>query len=145
MKIEVDQSGKIEQTSWPTVVAFSNGTTGAVYIPAKEKRLILENLRTDGKQRYFPVLVFAAVVLLLIRKHSLQSTHMVIDDEYTGKQSVITDFITKHERITGTISFGRIGKKSRAHHYAITMYRLKKGSLIRAEEVVSMINKKDQI
>lgn len=35
--VEADQTGKIEQTSWDTVLAFSDGLQRAIRIPAKVK------------------------------------------------------------------------------------------------------------
>jgi hypothetical protein len=38
MKYQIDQSGRVEFTSKPTVIAFSNGKNKAIYISAVEKR-----------------------------------------------------------------------------------------------------------
>lgn len=45
MRVEVDQSGKIGDTKVPTVLAFSNGRSFAVLIPAIVKRECLKRLR----------------------------------------------------------------------------------------------------
>lgn len=39
MQIEIDQSGKIEDTRKDTVLAFSNGKNYSILIPAEVKRL----------------------------------------------------------------------------------------------------------
>lgn len=46
MKIEIDQSGKIEQTSELTVIAFSNGKSATIMISASE---IQKKFRKIGK------------------------------------------------------------------------------------------------
>ena len=49
MHVEVDQSGKIEDTATDTVLAFSNEADFAILIPAKVKRVCLRRLRNRGK------------------------------------------------------------------------------------------------
>ena len=38
MKIEIDQSGKVEETNKPTVIGFSNSLQRTILITAKEKQ-----------------------------------------------------------------------------------------------------------
>jgi hypothetical protein len=45
LDIEVDQSGKIEDTRVDTVIAFSNGLSGTILIPAVVKRVCIRALR----------------------------------------------------------------------------------------------------
>jgi len=49
MRVEVDQSGKIGDTRVPTVLAFSDGNTYAIVIPAKVKRKCVHRLRRRGE------------------------------------------------------------------------------------------------
>lgn len=49
MHIEVDQSGKVEDTATNTVIAFSNEKKRAILIPATVKRACLQELRQEGK------------------------------------------------------------------------------------------------
>lgn len=140
MKIVIDQSGKIEQTSKPTVIAFSNGLHGGVYVPAKEKRRVLQLLRKQSLQHYFPVHVFAVVVLLVIKQYQLFSQSIMIDTEYTGKDSTIRDFLVMHGMNGDRIQFGFIGKKSTAHVIALKMFRDKKGVVISAEQIISFFS-----
>lgn len=147
MKIEIDQSGKVEQTARPTVVAFSNDTSGALYIPAREKRQVLAYLRYKGKHTYFPVLVFAAMILILIEKYQLKKSHITIDIEYRGKETQISQFLIGHGLEKEYLHFGSIGKQSPAHHIALTKYREKKGDVITAEQITEILfegKKKDQ-
>jgi len=50
LHIEVDQSGKIEQTNKDTVLALSNEISYAVLIPARVKREAINLLRATGKR-----------------------------------------------------------------------------------------------
>ncbi len=40
MQIEVDQSGKIEQTSYDTVLALTNGVSYTILLKKKDKRAL---------------------------------------------------------------------------------------------------------
>ncbi|MDP2951104.1 MAG: hypothetical protein Q8N55_01840 [bacterium] len=42
MKIYIDQSGKIENTNKPTIIAFANGESGAILVGAKDKKKVQE-------------------------------------------------------------------------------------------------------
>lgn len=44
---KIDQSGRIEYTSHDTVIAFSNGIKKAILVKAKEKRILIQNIRAD--------------------------------------------------------------------------------------------------
>jgi hypothetical protein len=48
MRVEVDQSGKIEDTRVSTVPAFSNGVAFSVLIPANVKGRCVQELRRWG-------------------------------------------------------------------------------------------------
>ena len=68
MKIEIDQSVKIEETAHDTVLAFSNGARCAIVIPAAVKRQALAYLQKRGKSRKIAVImVFVAGLFLLLR------------------------------------------------------------------------------
>ena len=46
MRIEIDQSNKIEQTNKDTIIGLSNDKTFTVLIKAREKRKLQEELKT---------------------------------------------------------------------------------------------------
>ena len=89
MKVEVDQSTKLEQ-SGPTIIAFANGKSGAVVIPSKVKHAAFKILISKGKSREISKwLLFSACVFLLLRDHLNKLTQVTIDIEYTGKNNDI--------------------------------------------------------
>jgi hypothetical protein len=49
MRIEVDQSGKIENTRVDTVLTFADGESRAILVPAAVKRACLMALRKQQK------------------------------------------------------------------------------------------------
>ena len=53
MRIEIDQSGKIENTNKNTIIAFSNNKFKSIFISAKDKREIQKFFRRIGKPRIF--------------------------------------------------------------------------------------------
>ena len=69
MIIEIDQSGKIENTSKNTVIAFSNEIFGSILVKAKDKREIQKIFRKIGKPRIFVYRLFAILIFLLIKNH----------------------------------------------------------------------------
>ncbi len=124
MNFEIDQSGKIENTSKNTVIAFSNKIFGSIFISAKDKREIQKIFRNAGKPRIFVYKLFTILIFLLIKKHLKDINQIIIDDEYPGKGYLIKNFLQQEFRkknsdfSANNITIKRIGKKSRAHYLA---------------------------
>ena len=124
MKIEIDQSEKIERTNKDTVIAFSNKISGSLLIRAEDKRKIQDIFREIGKPNIFVYHLFAILIFLLIKEHLKKINQIVIDEEYPGKQRLIKSFLMKEIKkvqpdfLAEDISFYRIGKKSKAHDIA---------------------------
>jgi hypothetical protein len=132
MIIEIDQSGKIEDTSKSTIVAFSNDIAGSILISAKEKREIQETFRRAGKSRVFVYKLFAILIFVLIKKHLKKIEAIIADEEYPGWGFQIKDYLLTQIRKVRTdfdknnINFKQIGKKSRAHFLAYAVYKNKR-------------------
>jgi len=128
MKIEIDQSGRIEETNRDTILMFSNGISYSVKITARTKRRLQEIYRQIGKPTVFMVNTFAIGVYLLVKNHLKSITTIVIDIEYAGWESVIIGIlknIFKDKKVKNPpeVFFTLIGKKSRAHKIAIKVFR----------------------
>lgn len=129
MDIEVDQSGKIEDTHADTVIAFSNSASGAVLIPAVVKRACIRTLRErDWRSQTFVFKIFAAALFVLIQPHIAKIERIVIDIEYPermGDKGVLLKLIQRARRdfTRKQIVFRLIGKQSPAHKKAIGVYR----------------------
>ena len=86
--IEIDQSGKIEQ-SGDTFLAFAatDGQSFVIKIPARAKRTAFEVLRQRGKtKRRALLLLFSASLYLLLEDHLDELQQIVIDNEYIGHE-----------------------------------------------------------
>ena len=147
--IEVDQSGKIENTSRDTAIGFSNDISGSVIIQAKDKREIQEIFRKSGKSRIFVYKLFAILIFLSIRKHLNKINQIVIDEEYPGKSYLIKNYLSQEiERIkpdfpVNNIVFNRIGKKSKAHYiaYGVATKRRPPDKIIKIKDTLRFIVK----
>jgi len=121
MNIEIDQSGKIEDTSKNTVVAFSNGKSKSIFIGAKNKREIQKFFRMAEKPRVFVYRLFAILIFLLIKDDLKNIDRIIIDIEYPGWDHQIKDYLLFEIRKVNpkfsknNIIFELVGKKSRAH------------------------------
>ena len=122
MRVEVDQSGKIEQTNQDTVLAFSNHIKRAVLIPRGEKRKLIKILRGRGMNgKIFYPRIFCSALFLLFKPHLSELNEIVIDDEYTGKTRLVKNLLNNiayrqnKPPISSKISFDHVGKKSPAH------------------------------
>lgn len=150
MRVEIDQSGKIEDTGRNTVLAFSNEIWSAIVIPAKVKRQMQEILRRRGKPKIFVLRTFAAGIVLLIKNYQKQMSDVQIDNEYPGNEMVIKSAIIQmlrdQEIREPNIYFGRIGKKSMAHHkaYAVAIGKLEPERKIELNELVKVAIKNDR-
>ena len=133
MAIEVDQSGKIENTSVITVVAFSNRVSDYIYIKPRYKRSLKRYFKEEKKTRSYVYKTFAVLLYLLIKRNNLKGD-IHIDLEYPGNMALIKSYLFRIFKKYGYnqsnifIYFKNIGKKIRAHCLAISQYRGKKHS-----------------
>ena len=127
MRIEIDQSGKIEDLRQDTVVGFSNKTQFSVFLSKELKRKLKKEFRKKVKQLYLKL--FAICIFYSIKGYISKDTLIVIDREYEGKDSYIKGHLIKfiREEIKNfdkrLIRFGLVGKKSKAHN---VVYRVKR-------------------
>lgn len=145
MKIEIDQSGRIEETNRDTVIAFSNEKQFSIRIPARIKRQLLEVFRRRGKPKLFKYKVFALGIAILLRRSKIspKNLSLVIDDEYPGHEGTITDIIWSRFDPEVEINFRSISKNSPAHEMAYYTYKKERKENVRLtyEEIVASIKK----
>lgn len=134
MKIEIDQSGKIESTNRLTVIAFSNRHGKSLLITAKDKKSIQSIFRKINQPRIFISQVFAAAVYYLVKDELKNINTIIIDNEYMGHEKYIKKLIIKfleNDNIKTDkvqIYFRSIGKKSKAHDVAYKAFKTKRAS-----------------
>lgn len=133
MTVEVDQSGKFEQLNTHTVIACANGKSNAIWISASVKRNLIQKLRKSliPRKDLLPILFAVLVFILLDTLDSLPNT-IIIDEEYTGKDRIIEESLTKllvdrrRTKWQGQMWFKQVGKLSPAHKLAWKIHRTKK-------------------
>lgn len=143
-KYQIDQSGKIEQTERNTVIACINGQQVTILLKSGEKRKLQKVFKAANMQKFFPFVTFAALVAILL--HKLQSKNkVVIDREYFGHEDFIEErietFITQAGSKIPQISFGHVGKLSKAHQlgYRVAVGKEKTTLTVNAGEVLKVI------
>lgn len=149
MRIEIDQSWKIEDTQKPTIIAFSNSKNGAIIILSREKKLIQKYFRKIGKPRLFAILSFVGLIYLLVKNELKNGDHIEIDKEYPGYEKLIksklnTMIIENTKMKDIHISSTLIGKKSKAHIIAYAGFKKKsklKIKTILARDVINIIKR----
>lgn len=121
--VEIDQSIKIEDAG-DTVIAFSDGFSGAIVIPHRAKQAAIRVLLARSKRRKVYHLVFAAGVYLLLKGSLDRVEEVVIDTEYAGYAADIKAFLLRRiwEDYPGfrpeQIVVRAVGKRSPAHYKA---------------------------
>lgn len=128
MRIEIDQSGKIEETHRDTVLAMANGVTETVRITARTKRRLQEAYRRAGRPRDYIVGVFSAALYLLVKRYVKVMHEIVIDTEYPGHEQLIIAILEsklgeERTNFLPLILFRSIGKRSNAHISALTTFK----------------------
>jgi hypothetical protein len=124
MEYQVDQSGKIEDTSKDTVLAVaSNDFHYTLKLSSKAKREVQNFYRDTGQSKTFIYQTFAICLFSLLNAYNMKIKAVVIDKEYPGHEELIGKMLTKLFKIFEvgsriTFSFGLIGKKSPAHAVA---------------------------
>lgn len=145
MRLEIDQSGKIEDTSKHTFLAFSNKEHFVIKISSMEKRKLQKHFRKIGKSRIFIYLTLATLIIFLLKNAKTQTGQIIIDIEYLGKGHLIKDLIKTLDKKfkVEDISFHQVGKKSPAHYLAhgAGLKLVKPGMIIKAEQILKFIKK----
>lgn len=147
MRIEIDQSNKIEQTSKLTVIAYSNGISRSIVITSTEKKIVQKQFRAIGKNKLFVVLTFCALIYLLLKDIIDKNLDIYIDKEYPGYDQFIRQQLvefSKSKLDRSQIHIIQVSKKSRAHKKAHRAMTTKNFDLeVNAQEIIKLLpNKK---
>lgn len=134
MRVEVDQSGKVNETNRPTAIALANGMRFSIRISARDKRAIVAELRRrypEWQDSHMYMMMFATLLYFLLREHITRLSFVIIDTEFSGKQN--NDSIKAHVmnlcRRAGLkvykdqITFARVTKKSPSHTLAWRVFK----------------------
>lgn len=122
--VEVDQSGKVEQTETVTVLAFSNGIQSALLIPSSVKQSLQRLLRDRGIHGGSAALrMFSAGLLVLLEGWTGSIHSLRVDVEYQGKEGEIKSLLMRRTGAgdglpTDALVFLHVGKRSPAHALA---------------------------
>ena len=145
MRIEIDQSGKLEDTNKHTFLAYSNNSHFVLKLGSTEKKKLQKYFRSIGKPRLYIYITFASLIIILLEKFKSSNNQIIIDTEYPGKSHLIRDLIKNMRRNfpIKEIVFHSIGKKSRAHFLAkgTAIKKLNPDIVIRADRVLKIIKK----
>lgn len=149
MRVEIDQSGKIEQTGTDTILALSNQVQRTIRIPATVKREAIRILRAQGiiPETYY-LKIFCAGLFILLKPVLRKTQEILIDREYKGKDGTIKLFLLQMAKKKGLrirkeqLTIGHIGKKSKAHKLAWNLRRKRKGEneKINLEQLLSLMS-----
>jgi hypothetical protein len=149
--VEVDQSGKIERTHTDTFLAFSDDLHYVICIPAQVKQMGQATLRAKWRRRKSKksiyIRLFAVGLFLLLKDHLVDLGQIVIDIEYTGRESEIKGMLLELARCiepdypAERITFQRISKRSSAHILAWETHRGKRkpDRTINEEEFLNLL------
>ncbi|MFH0863574.1 MAG: hypothetical protein V1858_00585 [Candidatus Gottesmanbacteria bacterium] len=146
MIYQIDQSGKIEDTSKPTVLALSNSKTYSIFISAKVKREIQEIYRRHGLTRFYIYETFSLGIYFLLR-HLKEKVEVVIDVEYEGWDKLISQlisiFLKTNKKPAHEISFAYIGNTPKVHYAAHDVFVKKNrpDRTITKEEILQELKK----
>lgn len=143
MRVEIDQSGKLEDTNRLTVIALSTGKT--IGIIAREKQALQKYFRQINKRRQYIYKTFAILVFLII-KSGEKLDEIVIDREYPGQEPLIKSYLLEllrsvdypiHKR---SIIFRSIGKKSMAHALAYKAFQNKRAQIhVKTKDILKFL------
>ncbi|MCB0232375.1 MAG: hypothetical protein KDI07_17250 [Anaerolineae bacterium] len=129
MKIEVDQSGRIEMAG-DTVIAAADGFVVTVRVRAEVKMTVRDALKQRGvKTRMIMIRMFVGGIVMALQDNLRTIDSLTIDEEYIGYEAEIKSLLIDRLRSLDLqldphlITVARVGKKSPAHHAAIRVTR----------------------
>lgn len=120
MRIEIDQSGKLEDTHKPTVVGFSNKKHKTIIILSTEKQKLQKYFRKINKPKLYIYTTFAILIYFLI-KNKKEISQIVIDREYPGQEPLIKGYLlellkkSRKDIDKNSTGFSEIGKAAIVH------------------------------
>lgn len=143
---QIDQSGKIEQTSLDTIIAIANDKHYCIILPKKIKRLLQEEFRIRKKPRMFIFDTFCALLVIILLKVKPITT-IFIDKEYFGNEDIIKarilEFMGKisNSDYIPDIDFTLVGKSSPAHILAAKVgnKQIKPNEVITLESISTIL------
>lgn len=123
MKLDVDQSIRIEQLNRDSIIGLGNSVMQyAALVPRKVKRHFMEEMRRRGQPRQFPPTLFAVSIVASLQAGKIRPAVIVVDKEYDGYTMLIEAIITYcFPEIQ--IEFRQIGRKSPAHLIAYEVFK----------------------
>lgn len=146
MRIEIDQSGRIEYTNKLTAIAFSNSKNHTIIISSKNKKYIQQLFRKSDKSNLFVYKTFSCLIFYAIKKYLKSIDQIIIDQEYTGYDKLIRKTIVEiakkcsYKIDEDIIHFKQIGKHSNAHKLAINAFRKKRANVkVKYQDIISLI------
>ncbi|MDP3698158.1 MAG: hypothetical protein Q8R47_01085 [Nanoarchaeota archaeon] len=115
----IDQSGKAEDTSMDTILAFSsNEIQYSIRISKKIKQNIFTQCQKKHKTN-LALRLFSYGLYLLLKEKVDKDSIVIIDDEYPGHGRDIKQYLVQHLGLQKEqIKFTLIGKKDSAHKIA---------------------------
>ncbi len=130
--VELDISGRVEDTSTDTIIALANGVVSSLLIDKQTKRACLNKLRKLG---YFGDSIYLRIYVIglyyLIRPIISKLGLVILDEDFRGKEGFIKEqlinLFLKYKVKFNELSFlfKYIGKRSPAHKIAISSLRKK--------------------
>lgn len=144
-KVQIDQSGKVEQTNINTVLALTNGKRRSIVLKKKDKRILEKIFAKMKKSKSYPYIVFAVLLAILIKLTDVK-TKVTVDREYMGHENTIRERVLYFMHILGVkheiaIDFGHVGKLSAAHDFAakVGSGKVKPDKVVRLEEILKLV------
>lgn len=127
MRIEVDQSGKIEQLNRDTYIAFSDDEQYCIKLPKEIKQQIVYEYKNKVKQIISKL--FAICIFYCVKEYVRKKELITVDLEYSGweafiKRDLVSLIKSKYPDFDkDIIRFGIITKESKAHKLAFKTFK----------------------
>jgi len=142
--IEVDQSGRTDQTNKTTVLALSNKTSYAIVISSIEKRKLVAHFKKknpEWSKSRICYQIFIELLFRLLEKHIHNTSLIILDEEYPGYQGDIKNRLLNRfgNDLDIDLVVRNIGKGSAAHKLAWQVYNNKKrGERVLAKNITKI-------
>lgn len=86
----VDMSAKVEQWSWNSAIAISNGRSRVYLIQGRVKQAVRQFLIRLYGEKSIEYRMFALLVFLIVQDEVADISQLIIDRDYTGNEAEAT-------------------------------------------------------